>query len=155
MQICTQVIKARKEGHMAAIKSHPSGKKHAIKPRARTSKKAVTKFLSKGIRLHVGTVRNTLGLSQVEFSRVTGYSLRSIAGWEGGKPLSDSARQKLVETDRLRAALGELLLPQELGEWMRTSNPAFEGQTPIQVMERGESDRLWQMIFQIDANVAN
>ena len=68
---------------------------------------------------------------------------------------SVSARQKLVETDRLRAALGELLLPQELGEWMRTSNSAFEGQTPIQVMERGESDRLWQMIFQIDANVAN
>lgn len=140
---------------MAAIKSRALGKTHATKARVRNSKKTATKHLSKGTRLRVATVRNTLGLSQVEFSRVTGYSLRSIAGWEGGKPLSDSARQKLVETDRLRAALGELLLPQELGEWMRTSNPAFEGQTPIQVMERGESDRLWQMIFRIDANVAN
>ena len=69
--------------------------------------------------------------------------------------MSNSARQKLVETDRLRAALGEILPPNDLGEWMRTPNPAFEGQTPIQVLERGEADRLWQMIFQIDANVAN
>jgi Protein of unknown function (DUF2384) len=38
---------------------------------------------------------------------------------------------------------------------MRTSNPAFEGQTPIQVIERGEADRIWRMIFQIDAGVAN
>jgi Protein of unknown function (DUF2384) len=43
----------------------------------------------------------------------------------------------------------------ELGDWMRTSSPAFEGQTPIQVIERGEVDRGWRMIFQIDAGVAN
>ena len=140
---------------MATTKPRPSAKTHAAKTRVRTGEKVFSKRLPLGIRLRVATVRGTLGLSQVEFSRVTGYSLRSIAGWEGGKPLSDSARQKLVETDRLRAALGEILPPSELGEWMRTPNPAFEGQTPIQVLERGESDRLWQMIFQIDANVAN
>ena len=55
----------------------------------------------------------------------------------------------------MRAALAELVPADELGEWMRTSNPAFEGQTPIQVIERGEADRLWRMIFQIDAGVAN
>ena len=140
---------------MATTKPRPSAKTQAAKTRVRTGEKVFSKRLPLGIRLRVATVRGTLGLSQVEFSRVTGYSLRSIAGWEGGKPLSDSARQKLVETDRLRAALGEILPPSELGEWMRTPNPAFEGQTPIQVLERGESDRLWQMIFQIDANVAN
>ncbi len=70
-----------------------------------------------------------------------------ITSWGSGEPMSDS--------ERLRIALGELLQPDELGDWMRSPNPAFEGQTPIQVIERGESDRLWQMIFQIDANVAN
>jgi hypothetical protein len=57
--------------------------------------------------------------------------------------------------DRLMAALSEILPPGQLGEWLRTPNPAFEGQPPLQVIERGESDRLWQMIHQIDANVAN
>lgn len=60
-----------------------------------------------------------------------------------------------IVTERLRAALAELMPPAKLDEWLRTSNPAFEGQSPMQLMERGESDRLWRMIFQIDANVAN
>jgi hypothetical protein len=68
---------------------------------------------------------------------------------------SDSARLKFQETSRLQAALSELVPEHELGDWMRSPNAAFEGQTPIQVIERGESDRLWQMIFQIDAGVAN
>ena len=105
--------------------------------------------------IEVVEVRTQLGLSQLELARVTGYALRSIAGWEVGKPLSDSAHRKLAETDRLRAALSEILPPNELGKWLRTPNPAFEGQTPIQVMERGEADRLWRMIFQIDAGVAS
>jgi hypothetical protein len=67
----------------------------------------------------------------------------------------DSAKQKLIETERLRAALAEILPPQSLGRWLKTPNPAFEGQTPMQVIERGEGDRLWRMIFQIDAGVAN
>lgn len=105
--------------------------------------------------LQVTTLRDGFGLSQTELSRVTGYSVRSIAARESGKPLSDAARQKLTETERLRRALSELLPAAQLSEWMRTPNPSFEGQTPIQVIERGESDRIWQMVFQIDAGVAN
>lgn len=111
--------------------------------------------LPKGFLATVAEVRAKMGLSQLEYSRVAGYSLRSIAGWEGGKPLSESARQKLVETERLRVALSGLMPAFELGEWMRTPNPAFEGQSPIQVIENGEADRIWRMIFQINANVAN
>src|SRR5436190_18596254 len=108
-----------------------------------------------GAKARVMEVRNSLGLSQGEFARVTGYSVRSVAGWESGQQLSASARQKLAETYRLRAALAEIIPPKELREWMRTPNPAFEGQTPIQVIERGETDRVWRMIHQIDANVAS
>ena len=38
-----------------------------------------------------------------------------------------------------------------VGFFERTSNPAFEDQTPMQVIERGEADRIWRMIFQIDS----
>lgn len=145
------------------VRSKPavSKKKIAAKPKGAKPISGLSKYLHetfampKGVKIEVSTLRTEFGISQAELARVTGYSLRSIAGWESGKPLSDSARQKLTETTRLRIALSELLSPDELGDWMRSSNPAFEGQTPIQVIERGESDRLWQMIFQIDANVAN
>jgi DNA-binding transcriptional regulator YiaG len=106
-------------------------------------------------KIKVTVLRSQLGLSQAELARVTGYSLRAIAGWESGKPLSASARQKMIEAHRLREALAQIVRPDRLGLWMRTPNPAFEGQTPIQVIERGESDRLWRMIVQIDSNVAS
>ena len=59
------------------------------------------------------------------------------------------------EMERLRVALSELMPAGVLAEWMQTSSPAFEGRSPIQVTENGEADRLWRMIFQINANVAN
>lgn len=108
-----------------------------------------------GNTISVRGVRQKLGVSQEELARVTGYSTRSVAGWESGQLISDSARQKLVETERLRTALAQIIPDGQLGEWLRTPNPAFEGQTPIQIIERGESDRIWQMIFQLDANVAS
>jgi DNA-binding transcriptional regulator YiaG len=103
----------------------------------------------------VTVVRESFGVTQEEFGRVMGYSTRSVAAWEGGLGLSDSARQKLVETIRLQAALAKIVPEKELGEWMRNPNPAFEGQAPLQIIERGESDRIWRMIFQIDAGVAS
>lgn len=106
-------------------------------------------------KIKVTALRSELGLSQAELARVTGYSLRAIAGWESGKPLSASARQKMIEAHRLRQALAQIIPPGGLGVWMRAPNPAFDGQTPIQVIERGESDRLWRMIVQIDSNVAS
>lgn len=60
-----------------------------------------------------------------------------------------------METDRIRAALREILPLDELEARLRSPNPAFEGQTPIQVIERGETNRLWRMIHQVDAGVAS
>src|SRR5262245_34295229 len=64
-----------------------------------------TVVVPKGTTISVNGVRVRLGMSQMELARITGYSIRSIASWEGGKPLSESARQKLTETERLRIAL--------------------------------------------------
>lgn len=114
-----------------------------------------TSAVPKGTAITVNGIRLKLGMSQMELARMTGYSIRSIASWEGGKPLSESARQKLTETERLRMALSEIIQANEVGAWLRTPNPAFEGQTPIQVIERGESDRIWRMIWQINAGVAS
>lgn len=154
---------------MSQVKKAARKKKRSyqyVKPRAkrvvgatvigRTKIKiAYRSALPQGVKISVDGVRLKLGISQGEFARITGYSVRSIAGWESGKPLSESALQKMNETERLRSALSEIIPAQQVGEWLRTPNPAFEGQTPIQVIERGESDRIWRMIFQIDAGVAS
>ncbi len=103
----------------------------------------------------VKSFRKTFGISQEELGRITGFSTRSIAGWECGQMFSRAGRHKLVEMERLRAALAELMPADAVGNWLREPNPAIENQPPLQVIERGEIDRLWRMIFQIDAGVAN
>jgi transcriptional regulator with XRE-family HTH domain len=104
----------------------------------------------------VAGVRDRLGLTQEELARVIGYSTRSVAAWQSGRQqVSAPARLKLTEADRLAAALAQIMPSRKVGQWLRTPNPAFEGQRPMHVLERGEADRLWRMIHQIDANVAN
>lgn len=107
-----------------------------------------------GLKQNVTKLRVVHQVSQEELARLTGYSTRSVAGWEAGKVASPPAKQKLNETTRLFAALTEIVGEGGLGEWLRTPNSAFEGQTPMQVIERGESDRLWHMVFQIKGGVA-
>jgi len=103
----------------------------------------------------VAAIRRLGGLSQAELARVSGYSTRSIAGWEAAAPLTGAARRTMVELRRLFAALAELMPAGEVGNWLRNPNPSFDGMSPMHIIERGESDRLWEMIHQIDANVAN
>jgi hypothetical protein len=37
--------------------------------------------------------------------------------------------------------------PKDVGRWLREPNPAFDGSTPVQVIERGQMDRIWRMLY--------
>jgi hypothetical protein len=50
---------------------------------------------------------------------------------------------------RLFEARAEVVPASQIGPWLDAPNPAFEGLTPIQVIERGQSDRLWRMIWEL------
>jgi transcriptional regulator with XRE-family HTH domain len=93
-------------------------------------------------------MRQSLGMTQVTFARLLGVSLRTLSNAES----SSTARRpdmlrRLKELERLVAALRELMAPGALRDWMITPSDAFEGSTPVQLIERGEADRIWQMVF--------
>ena len=48
-------------------------------------------------------------------------------------------------------ALGKVVKRESIGRWLETPNDAFDGSTPLQVIERGEADRLWRMIYRLEA----
>ena len=48
---------------------------------------------------------------------------------------------------RLFDALTEVVPAPQIGPWFDNPNPTFEGSAPLQVIERGESDRLWRTIW--------
>ena len=84
-----------------------------------------------------------------DLTRLTGYSLRAVDKWAAGDKPSAAAQKQLKEISRLFDALSDLMESSYVGDWLKTPNDAFDGSTPLQVIERGESDRLWRMIYQL------
>jgi len=41
--------------------------------------------------------------------------------------------------------------PAQIGRWIKSPNPAFDGSTPLQLVERGELDRIWQMLYDLES----
>jgi len=101
----------------------------------------------------VRQTRHSLGVSRRVFSRLTGYSERSIAAWESGRSLSPKSRQRILEIQRLQKALANVIEADSIREWLDTPNPAFDGLKPLEVIERGEIDRIWRMVFLLDSGV--
>ena len=118
--------------------------------KTRTSKPAAPAAATAGPReLDAAAVRRRFGLPRRTFARVAGVSERTLAGLEAGGPPSESARRRLAEADRLGRALATVVRPGALGPWLDAPNPAFGGLKPLELVERGESDRLWRMLFDL------
>jgi DNA-binding transcriptional regulator YiaG len=101
----------------------------------------------------VEEVRRKLGLTRKVFSRLTGFSERAIATWEaGGKP-DEPGLRRIRETHRFQAKLAEVVRPEEIPHWLDTPNDGFGGLKPLEVIERGEIDRLWNMIYYLESGV--
>jgi hypothetical protein len=99
----------------------------------------------------VRTLRQDLGLTRKQFARLTANSERAVADWENGQPISPGNQKGLRESERLCRALMQVMKPDHVGAWLDTPNNAFGGLKPLDLVERGEVDRLWRMIFEIES----
>ena len=52
---------------------------------------------------------------------------------------------------RLLDGLARVMKPVQVGRWLKLPNAAFDGSTPLQVVERGELDRIWRMLFDLES----
>ena len=99
------------------------------------------------------TLRSRLKLTRDVFARMLPVSTRSLAMIESGRAPSEAIGRKLTEVRRIVDALSAVVDAQIIGQWMTTPNDAFDGLKPLEVIERGEVDRIWQMIFLLRSGV--
>src|SRR5438046_9329727 len=92
---------------------------------------------------------DAFGVTQDSLTRLTGFSPRAVAHWASGRTPGGSAQKRLTELARLFDALSDMVEAKAIGEWLKRPNPAFDGSTPLQVIERGETDRIWRMIWEL------
>jgi hypothetical protein len=57
------------------------------------------------------------------------------------------------DLEQLQRALAQVMEPDRIGSWLLQPNAAFQGLTPLEVIERGEIHRVWQMIFYLQSGV--
>lgn len=62
--------------------------------------------------------------------------------------------RRIRETERFQERLAEVVPAEDIPQWLDTPNDAFDGLKPLAVIERGEIDRPWTMIFYLEAGVA-
>ena len=95
--------------------------------------------------------REEYGIAQPLMVRLTGFSARSVAKWAAGEEPSPRQHQSLVEGERLLKALARVIKPAQIGKWLNTPSQAFGGSSPLHVIERGEVDRLWRMLYDLES----
>ena len=100
----------------------------------------------------LSSLREEMGLTRSDFARLVGLSDRSVAAWEGGAELKESSLRTIIEIGRLYTKLRQAFASSEqLATWLKTANKAFGGSQPLQVIERGEIDRIWRMIYFLES----
>lgn len=132
---------------MAPVTAHRT----STKKTPRTARRAASRPAPADL---VQEVRKGFGLTRAEFRRLSGFSERALANWESGKQAPDApTTRRLVELNRLRAALSRVIDAAELHNWLDEPNPAFGGLKPLEVIERGEVDKLWRMVHEVSAGM--
>lgn len=109
----------------------------------------ITKPASKARKFSIPAFCERYRLARIDITRMTQYSPRAVAKWVAGDKPSPAAERQLKELVRLFDALSEIMETGYVGEWLKTANPAFENSTPLQIIERGETDRIWHMIYRV------
>ena len=93
------------------------------------------------------TLRDRFGIRQTMQARLLGVSTKTASNLRGGKTPSPQIARRLAELRRLLVALAEIVEEDVIADWLEAPNEVLDGLKPLEVIERGEVDRIWQMVY--------
>ncbi len=94
--------------------------------------------------------RKKQGISRKLFASMADCSERTLATCEKAAQIPKTIERPVTETVRLLGGLKELAGEDDvLKAWLVAPNRAFGNKTPLSLIESGESDRLWEMVYQL------
>lgn len=80
-------------------------------------------------------------------ARLLGVSTKTASTLRRGKKPSPQVARRLTELNRLLHALAEIVKEDVVAEWLETPSEVLDGLKPLELIERGEVDRIWQIIY--------
>ncbi len=94
-------------------------------------------------------LRQRLGLGREVFGRLVNISTRALAEVESKGLRVEKLERNYLQLSRLIDALSEVIDVNSIGQWLTQANPAFSNSRPLELIERGEIDRIWEMIYRL------
>ena len=91
-------------------------------------------------------LRHRYGLSQALFARLLDVSLRTLSGAESAAALPPQMRRSVTQAARLCTALAEAMQPTFVGPWLDQPNKMLGNLKPVEAIERGQIDLVWQVV---------
>jgi len=90
-------------------------------------------------------------LTQAMLSGLTGMTFPSPTKSRPRLSLSQKQEKVLTELDRLLTALSRIMPPSSIGPWFGRPNPAFDKRSPLHLVQAGEKDRIWRMLYDLSS----
>jgi len=91
--------------------------------------------------------RRQIKISRPVYAKLSDCSARTLATVEGKNRLSLKKLRKISETLSLLTALCEIMEPQNVSSWLQQPNEWFDGCTPMQAVDEGKIDKVWELIY--------
>jgi DNA-binding XRE family transcriptional regulator len=94
----------------------------------------------------VRAVRQHYGVSQTLLARLLDVSLRTVSAAESEAVVPPQLRRSLTQVSRLCESLAEAMQPAFVGRWLDQPNDMLAGLKPVEAIERGQIDLVWQVV---------
>lgn len=82
------------------------------------------------------------GLPQVAIAEATGADERSVRNWEQMRSISRAYEDRVRTLREVVLALDDSLSPAGIRQWLYAKNRHLKGARPIDLLQRGEGDRV-------------
>jgi hypothetical protein len=93
-------------------------------------------------------LRSLLAMSRDDFCRLLNVSVRTLADVEYCRNQGEKLRRPYAELARWCRALSRLMPIDAIRSWFTLPSARSDGLKPCELIERGEIDRLWELVFQ-------
>jgi len=118
----------------------------ATKARARSRQKlAVARQRAQVAKNELRDLRHRYSLSQALLARLLDVSLRTLSGAESGAAAPPQLRRSATQVARLCDALAEAMQPAFVGQWLDQPSEMLGDLKPVEAIERGLIDVVWQV----------
>ncbi|MCY2960987.1 MAG: hypothetical protein NTY35_12555 [Planctomycetota bacterium] len=87
------------------------------------------------------------------FARLLGLSERTVADWERAKDPKPASERALGELRSVVEACERVMKPEFVGTWLVTPNKALGGFKAIELIERGETEKVLRVLFFVEAGI--